>query len=317
MSAAHLEHPDRESLSAYALAGLSVYAIARALQLSPAGSWAATLAYLSTPALVYAATGTKNDPFVAAIFLFLAALILHLRRDLAREGDVPMTAYAILALMGLTYAMGTKAYTLQLAAGLLVLMVVPGLGAGNRSQMRRGKEQSSRDWRLSSRGRRIVLLALAACAVFLGGYWNVRNWALKGNPFYPYEVALEAQGSVATGSGHYGLGLERLGDNLRVLGEKFGDKHSRIVPDLPETTGWGWFVYSLGLVASAWALVFDRRFRWLAAGFGVAALALMASNTTSPWNMRYFIWLPALFAIGFGIFIDPIGEMEAWRRRLW
>jgi hypothetical protein len=41
----------------------------------------------------------------------------------------------------------------------------------------------------------------------------------------------------------------------------------------------------------------------------------MASNTTSPWNMRYFIWLPALFAIGFGIFIDPIGEMEAWRRR--
>jgi hypothetical protein len=48
-------------LPAYALAGLSVYAIARALRLSQAGSWAATLAYLSTPALVYAATGTKND----------------------------------------------------------------------------------------------------------------------------------------------------------------------------------------------------------------------------------------------------------------
>src|SRR4030067_2878511 len=43
---------------------------------------------------------------------------------------------------------------------------------------------------------------------------------------------------------------------------------------------------------------------------------LMASNTTSPWNMRYFIWLPALFALGIGIFVDPIERMDPSRRRV-
>jgi hypothetical protein len=302
-------------LASYALAGLSVYALARGFRLSSVGSWVATLAYLSTPALVYAATGTKNDPFVAAVFLLLAALILHLREGLEGEGPVPVRSYLVLMVLGLTYALGTKAYVLQLAVGLGLLAVLPGYRTDLRAQWRWGKAQLRQDLRTTSRPARIFLLVLVGCSVLLGGYWNARNWILKGNPFYPYEVAIESQSSPGTGSGHYGLGLARLEENLQVLGSKFGDKQSRIVPDLPETTGWGWLVYGMGLIASAWALVVDRRFRFLTLGFGLSMLLLMASNTTSPWNMRYFIWLPALFSIGIGIFIDPIETMDPKSRR--
>ena len=303
-------------LPAYGLAGLSVYAIARALRLSAVGSWVATVAYFSTPALVYAATGTKNDPFVAAVFLFLAALILHLREGIDGEGSLPIKSTLVLGVLGLTYALGTKAYILQLSVGLGLLAVVPGYQRDPVAQWRVAVAQLKADLLTTSRAGRIFLVALAGCGIFLGGYWNTRNWILKGNPFYPYAVAIESEASPGTGSGHYGLGLARLEENLGVLASKFGDKQSRIVPDLPETTGWGWLAYGMGLIATAWALAVDRRFRFLALGFLASMVFLMASNTTSPWNMRYFIWLPALFALGIGIFVDPIERMDPSRRRV-
>jgi hypothetical protein len=298
-------------LPAYALAGLSVYALARAFRLSPVGSWAATLAYLSTPALVYAATGTKNDPYVAAIYLFLAALILHLRGPTEGGAAIPARSYLVLGFLGLTYAVGTKAYILQLSVGLILLAVLPGYQEGNGTRWRDVFAQLKKDLKASSRSGRVFFLALIGCGIVLGGYWNARNWILKGNPFYPYQVAIESGASPGTGSGHYGLGLARLEDNLIVLAAKFGDKQARIVPDLPETTGWGWLAYGMGLIATVWALLWNRRFRFLALGFLVSMLFMMASNTTSPWNMRYFIWLPALFALGIGIFVDPIGGTDS------
>ena len=302
-------------LPAYGLAGLSVYAIGRSFRLSPLGSWVGTLAFLSTPALVYAATGTKNDPFVAAMYLLLTALVVHLRSGIEGEDHVPVLAYVVLIALGLSYTVGTKAYILQLSAGLAVMALAPGIGRGLQAEWRRGTAHLIEDVRASSRGGRIFLLSLVGCGIFLGGYWNVRNWYLKGNPFYPYDVAIESQAAPDTGSGQYGFGAARLKENLEVLGSKFGDKRARILPDLPETTGWGWLSYGMGLAATAWAFGVDRRFRFLALGFCLSMLFLMASNTTSPWNMRYFIWLPALFAIGLGIFLDRIEEMGRNRRR--
>jgi hypothetical protein len=302
-------------LPAYVVAGLSVFALGRAFRLSTLGAWAATLVYLSTPALVYAATGTKNDPFVAAVYLLVGALILHLKDSLGAE-EPPVMSSLVLMVLALTYSLGTKAYTLQLAVGLAVLALAPVPGLSLRVQATRAARRLVQEVRLSRRPARALLVVLVGCGLLLGGYWNVRNWILKGNPFYPYEVAYEAQGPSVTRSGHYGLGLVRLEENLSVLGDKFGDKRSRIVPDLPETTGWGWLAYGMGLVAAAWSLLVDRRFRFLAASFAVSTLLLMASNTTSPWNMRYFVWLPALFAVGVGLFIDPIGAMDRTRRGL-
>jgi hypothetical protein len=160
------------------------------------------------------------------------------------------------------------------------------------------------DLKATDRRVRLLLLGLVALGVFVGGYWNVRNWILKGNPFFPYDVGIEGQPTPEVGPGRYGLGIFRLEQNLRVLAEKFGDKQGRVSPDLPETTGWGWLAYGMGLTASTWALVKDARFRILALGFVLSGLLLMASNTTSPWNMRYFLWFPAVLALGLGMFLD-------------
>jgi hypothetical protein len=303
-------------LPAYALGGLSVYALTRALRVSSLGAWAAGLAYLTTPALVYAATGTKNDPFVAAAFLLMAATIVHLRDSLDGSGRTPVVGYLIVLALAGSYALGTKAYMAQLSLGLLVLLLAPGFDAPLRTHWARAKDGLADDLGARSRAGRGLLLGLLLAGALLGGYWNARNWALTGNPFFPYDIEVETDSSPGTGSGHYGLGWARLEENLVVLGEKFGDKQSRIVPDLPQTTGWGWLAYGMGLVASAWALVFDRRFRAVALGFAASMILLMASNTTSPWNMRYFIWLPALLAVGLGIFLDPLPVMGTAQRRL-
>jgi hypothetical protein len=264
-------------LPSYVLAGLSVYAIARALNLSPVGSWVATLAYLSTPALVYAATGTKNDPFVAATFLFLAALVLHLRESIDVDVGGSVTSYIILFLVGLTYALGTKSYALQLAAGLAVLAVAPGFGSGVGAQWRKGRGRLASEWRTMSRRARVLLLGLVGCAVFLGGFWNVRNWVLVGNPFYPYEVAFETGGTISLNSASDRLRRE----NLLVLGMKFETNSRGLSPisrRQPDGAGW----------CTAWVWWRAPGHSWWIGGSApwrlasVAALVLMASNTTSP-----------------------------------
>jgi hypothetical protein len=301
-------------LPAYALAGLSVYAIGRAFRLSPMSSWIACVAFLSTPALVFAVTGTKNDPFLAAVYLLIVALVLRLRASVEEGRRNSLLTLLVLMVLGLGYALGTKAYILHLSPGLAVIALIPWNKIGWRAVWKQAWAQLKEDFRDSGRRVRFLLVGLVALGVFLGGYWNVRNWVLKGNPFYPYDVGIEGQPTSEVGPGRYGLGIFRLGQNLRVFVEKFGDKRGRVSPDLPETTGWGWLAYGMGLPASAWALAKHTRFRVLALGFGLSGLFLMASNTTSPWNMRYFLWLPALFAIGLGMFLDLWPGMAARSR---
>jgi hypothetical protein len=291
-------------LPAYGLAGLSIYAISRAVGQSPTGSWVSSLVFLSTPALVFAVTGTKNDPFVAAVYLLLVALVLQGWARMDEAHGASLVSVVVLILLAWSYGLGTKAYILHLSPGLAVIALGPGINTRVREGWRQAKARLIEDLRESSPRLRVLLLVLVGLGFFVGGYWNVRNWVLKGNPFYPYNIGFEAQPAPEVGPGRYGLGLTRLQENLRVFGEKFGDKRERILPDLPQTTGWGWFSYGMGMAASAWALARRRRFRVLVLGFGLSMLMLMASNTTSPWNMRYFLWLPALFAIGLGMFLD-------------
>jgi hypothetical protein len=102
------------------------------------------------------------------------------------------------------------------------------------------------------------------------------------------------------------LSLGELGANLESIAAKFGDRLDPIRPDLPNTTGWGWFAYAVGLPALAWALVRRPQVRALAAGFGLSFVLLMLSTGPSPWNMRFAIWFPAVFALGFAELADSI-----------
>jgi hypothetical protein len=58
--------------------------------------------------------------------------------------------------------------------------------------------------------------------------------------------------------------------------------------------------YGLGLPALAWSVWRRSGARVLLAGFVLALLVLFFSSPTSPWNMRYAIWFPALLCLAIG-----------------
>ena len=292
-------------LPAYLLAGLSVYAIARALEISKWASLLGVIAYLSTPALLLAVTGTKNDPIMAAFYLMAVALIIDLlsgKEATERPGYAGKMLGLILVLL---LALGTKPYMLHLSSGLLVI----GVGFSYRSkQSLRGIWASIRRFLSGSRYSRIVLAVLLISGLFLGTYWYVRNWSLTGNPFYPYGISVGDTSVVEKETSNVPFDLENLWRNLRLFSEKFGDKQNRILPDLPNTTGWGWIVYGMGIPALVWSVIRKKRMCILAAGFLVSFLAILISNRASPWNMRYVVWFPALMSLALAAAFDWFPE---------
>ena len=110
-------------LPAYLLAGLSVYAIGRSLDIPAWASWVAVIAYLSTPALTLAITGTKNDPMMAGIYLMSFALVIHIsQRAIKPRSKMDFGSLAVL-IIALLYAIGTKAYIVHLIPGLMFAAV--------------------------------------------------------------------------------------------------------------------------------------------------------------------------------------------------
>jgi hypothetical protein len=299
---------EASGIPSYLVAVLAVYAACRGLSLSRSASWLAAMGYGSTPALLLATTGTKNDPQIAAMYLGLVAIAVNLvgRRSQARERN-PL-GQIVLALLIALYAFGTKAYIGHMLPGVIVIFAFSGAWSVRKLAWAGLLRTTWGQLRYASSGLRLALAALVLAGFFLGGYWNVRNWVLTGNPFYPYGVAIGGQQVIPGSDRTARLGFDRLFANLDDLGAKFGDRLGPILPDLPETTGWGWFTYGLGLPALAWALLRRSTTRSLFAGFSLSLLVLFLSDRPSPWNMRYVIWFPALFAIAFAAYFDWMGE---------
>ncbi len=301
-------------LPAYLLAGLSVYAIARSLEISGWASLLGAIAYLSTPALLLAVTGTKNDPMMTALYLMAAALIIDLssrRAAILRSGYAGMLLSLVLVLL---LAVGTKPYIMHLSVGLLVI------GGGFLLQDKRSGHWYRDKWKSivsffsSSINIRIMVVILLISGLFLGSYWYLRNWSLTGNPFYPYGISI-GDTPLAPREGVVPVDLENLWRNLKLFAEKFGDKQNRILPDLPNTTGWGWVVYGMGLPALAWGVIRNRRIRILTVGFSISFLVI--SNRASPWNMRYVVWFPALLCLALAAVFDWFpDELKATKQGL-
>lgn len=295
-------------LPPYALAVAAVYAAARGLGSSSAGALMAGLAYGSTPAVVIAATGTKNDIFMAAYYLALLALVIDAKRHAANRVSPFGPPRLVLVGLLLLVAFGTKTYILHLLPGLVLLAALGG---------RRGRLAGLRwrhlaeTWRMVRGLRpsnRIVFGLLGALGLVLGFYWNVRNMEVTGNPFYPYDVVIAGRTLVEGPDSEFRLDVHELSLNLKGFAAKLGDKQDPIRPDLPNTTGWGWFAYGLGVPALAWALLRRAEMRPVFLGFGLSFLALFLSAGPSPWNMRFFIWFPALLALAFGLAWDALQE---------
>lgn len=284
-------------LPAYILAGLSVYAIARALEISKWASLLGAIAYLSTPALLLAVTGTKNDPMMAAFYLMAVAIIIDLLSGQVTTASPGYAGRLLGFIIVLLFAVGTKPYIMHLSAGLLVI------GAGFLFQDRRSRRWYREVWKSitgylsSSIYIRIVVAILLVSGLFLGTYWYFRNWSVTGNPFYPYGISIGDTSLVQKETANVPFDLGNLWLNLKLFAEKFGDKQNRILPDLPNTTGWGWVVYSMGIPALVWSVIRWKHMRILTAGFLVSFLAILISNRASPWNMRYVVWFPALLSL--------------------
>jgi len=296
-------------LPAYVLALLSVYSAGRSLGFTREAAWSASLAYGLTPALLLAATGTKNDPHMAAYYLAGVAVLLDLKGEAEPRPKSPPLAGQLIVMAAIFFmALGTKSYALHLLPGALLIAFLP-VAKGKGSEVWHSRWTAIlKTFRRGGGLLQSGLPVLLALALVLGLYWNLRNWVLTGNPVYPYRVVMGGQ-ELTSGAGSPPIvtGFDRLAENLALLAEKFGDQKAPITPDLPDTTGWGWFAYGIGMPVTIWAVLRRRGIRALALGFAVSLLILSFSNRPSPWNMRYAIWVPALFALAFGGFLDWTG----------
>lgn len=54
---------------------------------------------------------------------------------------------------------------------------------GRINQLVRLLERLREEWGSAARAKKDLLLGVLLAGVFVGGYWNTRNWALTGNPF--------------------------------------------------------------------------------------------------------------------------------------
>jgi hypothetical protein len=295
-------------LPAYALAGLAVYSSSRSLGASRTGAWSAAIAYAHTPALLIAVTGTKNDPHMAAYFLTGVAILLDLSRRKSSVGRVSSLSRIFFLALVLMLAFGTKAYLMFLLPGLVVLWIGE---CGIRRTLRDSRDvltTAARELRTRSAQFRTVLLGLIVVGVLLAGYWNFRNWVSKGNPFYPYGVAVGSAQVLAKGDRTQSVNTDRFVENLETMKDRYMDQIQPVSPDLPNTTGWGWFFYVLGVPAIVWATVRYRAFRPTSAAFFVSFLLLLFTISPGPFNMRYLIWIPALGALAWALWADRIAK---------
>jgi hypothetical protein len=291
-------------IPAYILALLSIYSIGRSLGLRSWSAWFSGLAYLSTPALLIATTGTKNDPHMAAYYLGLLAILLYAFTSGAGEKRGRIIGPLIAALLMSLLAFGTKAYFIHILPGIVLIAVIGVRPVPGWKRVVNVFSNVRAEWQQCSRAMRAALFVLLVAGMVLGLYWNLRNWALKGNPFYPYGVRVE-QAQILEGADRTAaLDLIRLEENTKSLVWKFGDRQGRISPDLTDSTGWGWVIYSLGLPALLWGMIRRRDLRVLFAGFALSLVIIFMSIRPSPWNMRYILWFPAVFTLALGALID-------------
>ena len=303
-------------IPAHMLAVQSVYATGRGLGFSREAAWMGALAYGSVPAVLLATTGTKNDPHMAAYYLTAVAILVDFYRKRENtRGRASLGRMAALAL-AILLAAGTKAYIFHLVPGLIVLGLVGSRGNGGPRLWLDHLRAARQEVRGSGPRLRLALLGLLLLALMVGTYWNIRNWALTGNPFFPYGVSVSGTQVLEAQKSTMPFSLDRMLVNLGRLVEKFGDRKGPITPDLPDTTGWGWVAYGIGIPALLWGLIRRPSLRAPAAGFTTSLLVLYLSSPSSPWNMRYVIWFPALLSLAVSAWIDAIPERMMSERRV-
>lgn len=149
-----------------ALAGSSIYALARELRARAPAALLAGALVLALPAVMQSAVQNLQTD-VLLVFAFPAGLLF-----LARHAREPHRHDLVLAGLGLGLAFGTKWYAVPGVGVVIALWFAAILRGG-------------RDW---SHGIRDALL-LCATTLLAGGFWLLRNLVVSGNPVFPAKIA--------------------------------------------------------------------------------------------------------------------------------
>lgn len=270
----------------YLLAITSVYSIGRSLGLSKTYALLICVLYASTPSVLLNTLSCKNDIAIAGLFLFMTAVIM----DYVAYPDALLKRAFIFAI-AFVFGMGVKPYLMFISPGLIVLIVW--------AYWKTRKKNQLSDNRIP-----LSLIPLFILALTMTGFWYVRNYILFSNPFHPVDFSLFGHLIFGTGHGWGQQGTFQLSSMVsglkELVTERIFDRLGRFDPDTLGIAGWGWFCFAGGVPAAFVALFMNRAYCAVAISFFLSLAALLGWVTHDPWNMRFTLWYPAIFALGFG-----------------
>ncbi|HVE39268.1 MAG TPA: hypothetical protein VNM14_05225 [Planctomycetota bacterium] len=264
-------------VEALLLAAVGAFGLAKHLGLSDRFAGLAGLATAACPAVQVQATGCLNDLATAAFVI--ASLLLIAER----------VAWPIV-LVAVGLGIGTKptfAYTLP---GLALLAWTV-----------------RREPAAPCKGPPAERLAIGALGLALGAYWYARNAWWYGNPLHP--VGMHGL-SDRMGKIQLGMNPSSLGESLLALVEsRIYDRAERIGPLLTGVAGWGPLVFACGTVALLAGLREDARLRRLTAAALASVACILLLTRTDPWNMRFILFLPAIFCVAVARTCEKVPRM--------
>ena len=269
----------------YLLALTSLYSIGRSLRLNTTYTLLICVLYASTPSVLLNSLSCKNDIAIAGLFLFLTAVIMDY---VVCPGALLQRAFIFV--IAFIFGMGVKPYLMFISPGLMVMIVW--------AYWKTHKENH-----LSEHRNSLYLIPLFILTLTMTGFWYVRNYMLFSNPFHPTDFSLF--GHLIFGTGH-GLGQQgtfKLSSMVIGLNEIFTERIfdiGRFDPDLGMKAGWGWFCFAGGIPTAVVALFLNRSYCVVAISFFLSLASLFGWVNNDIWNMRFTLWFPAIFALGFG-----------------
>jgi hypothetical protein len=245
------------------LGAAAAYDLARRLEIGPRFAFLAALLHALTPGICLQATSCLNDGPAAALWTATAALTFR-------------TVPAALLLLPLGLGIGVKP---TYAYALPGLVLAGAIVARQRPLWTRGS------------------LAVGIASLAVGLSWYVRNTIVYGNPIHPMGAS-----GISVQAGHvaqrFGPSLSGLAENLyRAVDSRLYDHLGPLDPELTWISGWGCVPLGIGVVSLFLALRSDRLLRWVALAYAVSLVCVLSLVVPDPWNMRYVLFFPGLFAL--------------------
>lgn len=289
-------------VACYLLAVASVYAIGRGLGMGTHLAAGTALLFAYTPSVAIHATSCKNDLAAAAFYLFSMAILVDLLRN-GNRAAFPLNRQLLFLAMAFAFGVGTKAYTVFIAPGLIVLGIV----ALVKHRLFKAAVHALRPSSVLTGRQFLLYSSLLLGSGFLALYWYARNYAVFDNPFYPADFRLFGHLIFGTGnppnpgiSAQPSFSLHSMWANTRQLVSFKIFDQLRYYADLHRITGWGWFSFACGISSVIYGVLFDKRVRTLILCFVLSLLSLLGWIFVDDWHGRFLHFFPPIFAIAFG-----------------